>query len=145
MNEKNIKAFLFGTARFTVITENLIRMEWSEKELFEDGETLFAVNRNHNGCSVQTEETENEIRIQTEVFTLTYLKNEEKGFSERNLSVSFAGGEWRFGMQDEKNLGGALSTLDGIQGFVPTDNGILSRNGWFFWMTATMRFWKTAG
>ena len=80
MNEKNIKAFLFGKARFTVITENLIRMEWSEKELFEDGETLFAVNRNHNGCSVQTEETENEIRIQTEVFTLTYLKNEEKGF-----------------------------------------------------------------
>ena len=132
MNEKNIKAFLFGKARFTVITENLIRMEWSEKELFEDEETLFAVNRNHNGCSVQTEETENEIRIQTEVFTLTYLKNEEKGFSERNLSVSFSGGEWRFGMKDEKNLGGALTTLDGIQGFVPTDNGILSRNGWFF-------------
>ena len=79
----------------------------------------------------ETEETENEIRIQTEVFTLTYLKNEEKGFSERNLSVSFSGGEWRFGMKNEKNLGGALTTLDGIQGFVPTNDGILSRNGWF--------------
>lgn len=131
MQKKNIKAFTFGKARFTVITENLIRLEWSEKEIFEDGETLFAVNRNHNGCSVQMEETENEIRIQTEIFTLFYRKNGEHGFSPNTLFAEFADGEWRFGMKNEKNLGGTLATLDGVDGYRPTDDGVLSRNGWF--------------
>ena len=131
MQEKNIKAVTLGKARFTVITENLIRMEWSEKGAFEDGETLFAVNRNHNGCFACVEKTEDAVTVQTDVLTLVYRENGENGFSEKNLRVSFAGGEWRFGMKNEKNLGGALTTLDGIQGFVPTNDGILSRNGWF--------------
>ena len=132
MQEKNIRAVTLGKARFTVITENLIRLEWSEKQVFEDGETLFAVNRNHNGCWVHAEKTENTVMVQTENFTLFYRENGENGFSERNLRVEFENGEWRFGMKNEKNLGGTLKTLDGVQGFLPTDDGILSRNGWFF-------------
>ena len=75
MQKKSIKAIVRGKARFSVITENLIRIEWSENGIFEDGKTLFAVNRNHNGCDVSVEETENMLRIQTERFTLFYLQN----------------------------------------------------------------------
>ena len=120
-----------GKARFSVITENLIRLEWSEKEIFEDGETLFALNRNHNGCSVSVEETENMIRIQTEIFTLFYQENGESGFSSRNLYAVFGEKIWYFGMKNTENLGGALATLDGVDGYCQTDDGILSRNGWF--------------
>ena len=39
------KTIVCGKARFSVITENLIRLEWMSKGGFCDGETLFAVNR----------------------------------------------------------------------------------------------------
>ncbi len=131
VQEKSIKAIVRGKARFSVITENLIRIEWSENGIFEDGKTLFAVNRNHNGCDVSVEETENMLRIQTERFTLFYLQNEENVFSPSNLYAVFGEKVWRFGMKNTENLGGALATLDGTDGYRSTDDGILSRNGWF--------------
>ncbi len=120
-----------GKARFTVITENLIRCEWSESGVFCDRETLFAVNRRHNGCAVKLAQTENSVEIRTEAITLRYLDQGENGFSENNLRADIYGEPWHFGMKSEKNLGGALATLDGVTGYRKTDDGLLSRSGWF--------------
>ena len=50
---------IFGNARFTVITKNLIRAEYSESGKFTDEETLFAVNRKENGDEYKAETEEN--------------------------------------------------------------------------------------
>ena len=44
MENNEFYTVTLGKARFTVITENLIRCEWSENGVFCDRETLFAVN-----------------------------------------------------------------------------------------------------
>lgn len=38
---------------------------------------------------------------------------------------------WTPGMQNRHNLGGTLSTLDGVRGPTPLGDGLLSRDGWF--------------
>ena len=131
MGNKDFLTVTVGKARFSVITENLIRCEWSENACFFDGETLFAVNRRHNGCDAQIRKTERSAEIRTEAITLFYLDNGENGFSARNLYGELSGKPWHFGMENEQNLGGALATLDGADGFRQTDDGILSRAGWF--------------
>ena len=40
----------FENARFSVITENLIRCEYSESHSFLDAQTSFAACRRYNGC-----------------------------------------------------------------------------------------------
>ena len=131
MNHKDFMPITLGKARFTVITENLIRMEWSENGVFCDAQTLFAVNRRHNGCEVHMERTENTVTLRTEAITLRYRENGENGFSKENLSGEIFGEPWHFGMKDSRNLGGALATLDGVAEYRETDDGLLSRSGWF--------------
>ncbi len=126
MNENMIVS---DKARFTVITENLIRMEYSPNGVFCDDETLFAVNRRHNGCEVCIRETSECVEIQTESIHLTYIKDGEP-FSSKNLFASLRGVKWFFGKKNEHNLGGTLSTLDGVDGPRPLDDGLLSRDGW---------------
>lgn len=124
------KTIIFGHARFSIITENLIRIEWETKGAFCDAETLFAVNRKYNGCEVSVRIDENELEIQTEAIHL-YYKKDEKGFSEENLYGKIYGEPWHYGKRNKRNLGGTLSTLDGVDGYRKVDDGILSRDGWF--------------
>ncbi|MBQ8420471.1 MAG: DUF5110 domain-containing protein [Clostridia bacterium] len=127
MNESII---LRDKARFTVITENLIRLEYAENRVFCDDETLFAVCRAHNGCAFSIEETENTLHIQTSAISLTYQKD-GKPFSAENLYGVILGEEWHFGKQNAQNLGGTLSTLDGVDGYRKVDEGLIARDGWF--------------
>ncbi len=117
-------------ARFTIITETLIRMEYAANKSFLDDETLFAVNRSHNGCAFAVTTKENSIEIKTEAIHLTYI-DDGNPFSKENLFGTIYGERWHFGKKNEKNLGGTLTTLDGVDGPRPVDDGILSRDGWF--------------
>lgn len=120
----------FGKARFTVITENLIRCEYSENEKYCDDETLFAVNRDHNGCQFDVFENENVLNIKTDAISITY-HNDSKPFSAENLYGTIFNEEWHFGKKNNENLGGTLSTLDGVDGYRDVDDGLLSKDGWF--------------
>lgn len=131
MNNKDFMHITVGKARFSVITENLIRCEWSENGVFCDAETLFAVNRRYNGCAVRINRTESSAEIKTEAISLYYRDNGENSFSFENLRGEVFGRPWHFGMKNENNLGGALATLDGVDGERKTNDGILSRSGWF--------------
>lgn len=63
---------LFENVRFTVITESLIRCEYSKSKSFLDNDTLFAVNRKYNGCEYTACETENTVTVTTSEMSLTY-------------------------------------------------------------------------
>lgn len=124
-----------GNARFTVLTPQLIRMEWSADGQFEDRATLTFVNRRTPLPEFKVRESKSKLTITTPALTLTYLK--EGKFTDKNLKVLFKlnGKEvvWTPGMEDPQNLLGTTRTLDGADGSKlnePLEQGILSRAGW---------------
>ena len=124
-----------GNARFTVLTPQLIRMEWSADGQFEDRATLTFVNRETPVPEFKVRESKSKLTITTPALTLTYLKNGK--VSDKNLKAVFTlnGKEvvWTPGMENPQNLLGTTRTLDGADGSKlkePMEQGILSRAGW---------------
>ena len=126
-----------GNARFTVLTPQLIRMEWSEDGVFEDRATLTFVNRKTDVPKFKVTNSRNKVVIRTEKLTMTYIKGAK--FSAENLSAEFAMGEkkvvWHYGDTDPLNLMGTTRTLDKCDGWNlnpndPMEPGVISRSGW---------------
>ncbi|MFW5882627.1 MAG: TIM-barrel domain-containing protein [Planctomycetota bacterium] len=139
-----------GRARFTVLTDRLIRLEYADDGNFEDRPTLAVCNRRLPPAAFRTgQEDDGTLRIDTGAVVLRY-RDDGHAFSSENLSVTFtvAGspGVWRPGMSASGNLGGTLRTLDGMDGPLkrehephgptgrwthrPLGRGLLSRDGW---------------
>ena len=127
-----------GNARFTVLTDRLIRMEWSEDGQFEDRASLAIINRNLPVPSFKVNRAAGVLTIRTNSLVLEYKGN--GSFDQDNLKVSFkmAGKPqvWCPGKDDSGNLLGTSRTLDKCKGFGqlaegdPMELGILSRDGW---------------
>ena len=77
--------------RFTILSEILIRLEYSETGIFVDDYTELVRNRNFNKVDFKVQEDENYLVIETSYFKLEYAK--EKSFygskfvPEQNLKV----------------------------------------------------------
>ncbi len=136
----------FGKARFTVLTERMIRMEYGGEEAFEDRASFSVANRHMPAVDFSVKESGESLTIKTARLTLTY-KDNGRVFSKNNLSIRFKmkGGmqTWTPGMKNKGNLGGTIRTLDGMNGWRKVDwktgsfgsprkpeEGLLSRDGW---------------
>ena len=140
-----------GNARFTVLADRLVRMEWSEDGLFEDRATLTVVNRKTDVPQFSVKRNGNGVTIRTAALTLTYGGDDPDGFTAGNLCVRFKMNgrtvTWHPGDAATGNLKGTLRTLDKIKGragktsllqydrkngesAVELEDGILSRDGW---------------
>ena len=126
-----------GNVRFTVLTPQLIRMEWSEDGVFEDRATLTFVNRLMPTVPFKVSNNRSRIVIKTSAVTLTY--NKKGCFAPDNLRAEFMlNGKkvvWHYGDKDSLNLMGTTRTLDKADGWNlnkkdPIEPGILSRGGW---------------
>lgn len=126
-----------GNARFTVLTPQLIRMEWSEDGVFEDNATLTFINRNLPVPEFKVQNGRTKVVIRTSDVTLTYRKSGK--FSADNLMAEFNVGNerttWHYGDKDTLNLMGTTRTLDKVDGWNftekdPMEPGIISRGGW---------------
>ena len=131
-----------GNARFTVLTPQMIRMEWSEDGKFEDRATLTFVNRKLDVPQFKVKQSKSKLTITTSHVTLTYKKGAK--FSAENLSAEIlvAGKKvvWHYGDVDTQNLMGTTRTLDGYYALnhpknrkkrlSPMETGLLSRSGW---------------
>ena len=127
-----------GSARFTVLTDRLIRMEWSEDGKFEDRATLAIINRNLPVPKFTSTRKGEGVTIKTSALTLTYTGGGQ--FTAQNLKVEFKlNGKtvrWDPSLEDKGNLMGTARTLDGCMGPQkinnndPMEKGILSRDGW---------------
>lgn len=122
-----------GQARFTVLTPQLIRMEWAAGSQFEDHASLVFLNRRLAVPSHSVKDDQGWLILQTDALTLRYKTGSGK-FTAENLEVSFSlQGKpvvWRPGMEDKGNLGGTIRTLDGVKGATALEPGLLSRDGW---------------
>ena len=131
-------AVVCGDARFTVLTDRLIRMEWAPGGSFEDRASLAIINRELPVPPFKADSRSGGVTIKTDKLTLIYKGGR---FSPDNLSVSFKmNGKtvtWHPGDKPSGNLKGTTRTLDGCDGFdrlshteKELENGILSRDGW---------------
>ena len=128
-----------GNARFTVLTDRLIRMEWAPSGQFEDHATLAVINRNLPVPAFSVSRSGGRTIVKTKSLTLEY-KPDGQAFNQQNLQVRFRlkGKEvkWYPGKPDTGNLMGTTRTLDGCEGPEkinfndPMEPGILSRDGW---------------
>jgi len=128
-----------GNARFTVLTPQLIRMEWAADGKFEDHASLVFLHRNLPVPEFTAHQDGNVTTLQTSALTLRYTPAQGSSgkFTADDLSVAFAlNGKqvtWRPGTPDTANLQGTTRTLDGALGGKtkePMDPGLISRAGW---------------
>lgn len=129
-----------GRARFTVLTPEIIRIQYSARKKFEDRASFAVVNRKLDVPAFTTEEADGYLYIRTEKVTLKYKVGSAISASlndPQNLSVTFTmnGKEklWYPGKDDALNLLGTSRTLDGDIGDthrVELEKGLLSRDGW---------------
>lgn len=130
--------YVFGNVRITVITEGLFRAEYTTDGRFSDDRTLFAWNREARcpDCRIERLDSMTWL-ISTPRMKIRYVADGYP-FGIFNLNVEFdnAGEKavWntrRSAFPSEKNLRGAVATLDRVDGRCELDEGILSRDGFY--------------
>lgn len=118
--------------RFTVLTPELIRMEYSEEGSFEDRASQTVVNRNFAVPEFRVIDLGNKLELITDRLHLTYDK---KPFSRQGLNVRVSNKSghlmsvWNYG-ETPQDLGGTARTLDNADGAIPLEHGLLSRFGY---------------
>jgi hypothetical protein len=108
-----------SNARFTFLTDRMIRLEWAEDGVFEDLATLTVANRHTEPVVFTRKEYGGTLVLKTEYLTLTHTPD-SKPLSKKNLSIEFKfNGEsvvWHPGKKDRRNLKGTAETLDQAHG-----------------------------
>ncbi len=123
-----------GSARFTVITPQCVRLEYSPNAAFVDAPSLFAANRAARFDGFRLAQVGGATVIDTGAIRLTYTPN-GLSFSGSNLRAEIRRGAqpalWAPGATNPGNLGGTARTLDGATGPFDLGQGVLSRDGWY--------------
>jgi alpha-glucosidase (family GH31 glycosyl hydrolase) len=136
---------VFGKARFTMLTPELIRMEWAADGKFEDHASFVFLNRKLPPPLFDRADLEHghKLVLKTSALTLTYtpaagLRSHQDGrFTPENLAIEMTVDgkpvKWYPGLADDQNLMGTTRTLDGAVGDKtkePIEEGLISRSGW---------------
>lgn len=112
--------------RITVLTEQMLRLEYSENGVFEDRATRLAFNRAFAKPSFETYREDGLLHVVTKHLHLRY---DEKPFSAFGLQIFVDGtGDWRYGAKPS-TLGGTVRTLDNVNGACPLGDGLLAMRG----------------
>lgn len=100
---------IIGNVRVTVVTESLIRLEYSPRRTFNDDRTLFAECRNHETDNVIYTKTSNSHKFKTDYFKLTYIEDGNP-FTSENLFAKIGKTKWHYGISDDFKNGRWLKT-----------------------------------
>ncbi len=123
----------FGAARFTLLSDTAVRLEWSATRQFEDRASLLVVNRCRPLPPFHCSRAGSELRLRTAGLHIDY-RDDGKPFHAGNLRIAFdtggIQGEWRPGTANGGNLRGTARTLDCVSGGLELEPGVLSRDGW---------------
>ena len=129
-----------GNARFTVLTPEIIRIEYSPSATFEDNATFAVINRDLPVPHFTKNDDGEFLTITTDRLSLRYRKGTDPmtdPASPANLTITLGvNGKpvtWYPGLQDPQNLKGTYRTLDGNNGDSHRkmlEDGIISRSGW---------------
>lgn len=128
-----------GNARFTVLTSRLVRLEYDPNGEFVDAPTQVILQRDLGGAAWRFRPTGDGIELSTDDVRIRYAGGP---FTAESLVVEVVGNvdgtfrsRWRPGDPplDPRgyvaNLGGTARTLDGVDGEIPLEPGLLSTTG----------------
>jgi hypothetical protein len=117
--------------RFTVLTPRLLRLEYSPQVAFEDRASQAFWNRHQPVPQFEVVESPSQLEISTDALRLRYVPS-ARGFAPDTLSIELkaSGTIWRYGDRDTANLRGTARTLDGAEGPIHLEQGLVSRSGW---------------
>ena len=119
--------------RIGILTDALIRFEWSDNGVFTDEATQTVINRSF------TPVPEYDVQERGDLLIITtrrlIIRYDRRRFSPEGLSVTVRDfptqdNTWRFGDDQSRNLGGTARTLDQVDGPTRLDPGVLSKTGW---------------
>ena len=101
--------------RISLLTDRMVRFEWSADGKFEDRETLAVLNRDLGRVKFKTSHRDGKLVITTDSMTIELLPDGKK-LSAENLNVTFElNGKkivWTPDSTDDGNLLGTCRTLD---------------------------------
>jgi alpha-glucosidase len=124
-----------GKARFTVLTPELVRMEWAADGKFEDHASFVFLNRRLPVPKFSHAVNGDTLTIKTAALALTYKPAGRFTSEDLSIELNVAGKPvvWHPGLTDPENLQGTTRTLDGALGDEtkePIEPGLVSRSGW---------------
>jgi hypothetical protein len=128
-----------GNARFTVLTPELIRLEWDAQGNFENRPSFVFLNRHLPVPQFTAKQEGSRLTLDTAALHLTYDGTNTDGgkFVAHNLAITLQldGKQvtWHPGIPDTGNLLGTTRTLDeavGDKTEEPLGPGLISRDGW---------------
>jgi alpha-glucosidase (family GH31 glycosyl hydrolase) len=131
-----------GDARFTVLTDQLVRLQWGQPASYDNRASLVVVNRKLPVPTFTTRTEDNWFHLKTNKIELVYKINSGV-FDSTNLKIRFLNADtvsWKPGQKQKFNLKGTSRTLDGQDGEMnlyskqklQLEDGVLARDGWFF-------------
>ncbi len=140
---------VLGSLRVTLLTGRLLRLEYSPSGVFEDRPSQafwfreqpvppFTVRSVQGGLPGEAQEGglagqyTDLVEIETDFLRLRYAVGVPLDAipSPLEVLVKTTGVAWRCGLRDTGNLKGTYRTLDTVDGHVPLEPGLLSRDGW---------------
>lgn len=128
---------IVGHTRFTVLTPQLIRMEWVADGKFEDRPSFVFLNRRLPAPRFTAKRDGQRLTLDTGALHVVYRGAGDGRFTADDLTIKFTlDGKpvsWHPGIADRGNLQGTTRTLDGALGDKtkePIGQGLISRDGW---------------
>lgn len=121
-----------ANARFSVLTSRLIRIEYSPTGQFEDHPSQTFWFRQQPVPPFEVKQESERVEIRTEHLRLAY-QPDPAGFTRQTLSIEVlaTGATWHYGERSDRgNLRGTARTLDGADGRIRLEPGLMSRQGW---------------
>jgi hypothetical protein len=104
-----------GKRRFSLLSPRLLRLEFSPTGVFEDRRSLVAITRPAPLPFEAREEQDGRLTLRAGGLTVISEQN-ERDFFPANVRIDWKMGDctqsWRFGDRDDRNLGGAVRSLD---------------------------------
>ncbi len=136
---------LCGNARFTVLTDRLVRMEWSEGA-FEDRATFAFPSRYADLPEFTYTIQGTDLKIETKYLSIRYVDNGQP-FDAQNLSIICSFSEqsvkWVPGSAPLGNLRGTRRTLDECAAAASLQEGLISRDGWSLFDDSGSPVWSS--
>lgn len=121
--------------RFTLLSERLIRLEYSENGIFEDRPTELVWHRKVPKVNYEKKEDTRFLQIMTKYFRLTYTKNKPfdsgKVNSMANLKIELLNTDrvWYYNHPEARNFGSPSFSLDDNKGRLKLHKGLYSSDG----------------
>jgi len=124
-----------STYRITILSDILIRLEYSDSGTFEDRPTEVIRARNFDIPKYTKQEDESFLTITTNYFKLEYHKGKPfigpKGFPDQYLKIHLNNTDkrWYFNHPEARNFKGTSVSLDGTEGKAGYNRGLYSTDG----------------